>query len=144
MALTTVKPSPAFGMCRSESSTSKSCATMHFSASVTLLALTTSNPSPSIADCNISRTDASSSTSKILGFVIGLPYILTACRLEKLCTIDHLAPDKPHLGAALCPQSIAADHLIKLSNFDQSNPGLQSIPYGTKDSFETEVGVRAG
>jgi hypothetical protein len=48
--------------------------------------------------------------------------------------------DEPHLGAALCPHSIAADHLIKLSNFAQSDHGSQSIPHGTDDSCETEVG----
>jgi hypothetical protein len=48
--------------------------------------------------------------------------------------------DEPHLGAALCPHSIAADHLIKLSDFDQSNHGSQSVAHGTEDSFETEVG----
>jgi hypothetical protein len=48
--------------------------------------------------------------------------------------------DEPHLGAALCPHTIAADHLIKLSNFDQSNHGSRSVPPGTEDSFETEVG----
>jgi hypothetical protein len=48
--------------------------------------------------------------------------------------------DEPHLGAALCPHSIGADHLIKLSNFDHSNHGSQSVPHGTEDSFETEAG----
>src|SRR5258708_38329938 len=73
MALTTVKPSPAWGMCRSESSTSKFSAAIRLSASRTFATATTSNPSRSNAACSILRTASSSSASKILGTLPSFP-----------------------------------------------------------------------
>src|SRR5271154_5138600 len=67
MALTTVKPSPARGMCRSESNTSKVSVAIRLSASHTFATATTSKPSRTSADRNISRTTLSSSASKTLG-----------------------------------------------------------------------------
>src|SRR4030088_1396035 len=67
MALTTVNPSPACGMCRSDSSTSNFSVAMRASASLTLATATTSNPSRSSVTCNMLRTASLSSASKILG-----------------------------------------------------------------------------
>src|ERR1700683_1983758 len=74
MALTTVKPSPASGICRSESNTSKLSAAMRLSASHTFATPTTSKPSRSSDVRNISRTASSSSASKTLG----IPELLSA------------------------------------------------------------------
>ena len=81
MALTTVKPSPACGICRSESSTSKFSVAIRWSASRTPTTATTSNPSRSSAVCNIWRTASSSSASKILS-----TFTAFSLPAEKCCT----------------------------------------------------------
>src|SRR6266496_5981152 len=81
MALTTVKPSPACGICRSESSTSNFSVAIRWSASRTPTTATTSNPSRSSAVCNIWRTASSSSASKILS-----TFTAFSLPAEKCCT----------------------------------------------------------
>jgi hypothetical protein len=66
IAVTTVKPSPGFGMCRSVMSTSKLCVVISLRASVTLATATTLNPFDSRVAVIISRTASSSSTSRTL------------------------------------------------------------------------------
>src|SRR5208283_5772393 len=74
MALTTVNPSPACGMWRSERRASKVSEAMRLNASRTFATATTSKPSRSSVACNIPRTASSSSANKILG----IPVLLSA------------------------------------------------------------------
>src|ERR1700687_2516510 len=75
MALTTVNPSQASGMCRSESSTSKFSIEISLSASLTVAAGTTSNPWLSKPSWNAARMSSLSSASRILClFIVGYTF----------------------------------------------------------------------